>query len=200
MAFANFNPRAATSVDFANPERAPLLLIAGSDDHTVSASVDHSAAKLYNKHGANGSTDYKEFGCRSLSSSAWKGGKKWRIMSSAGPLSTPPIRRLVGTRLGAVDLLRAAFAEAPVNSFVSRPRRYVDAEVHGALRGVEALWAIRDLHTSRPRAGLDCRRLTTAFGHSLDWLEPEGPKHVSLRGERVVGGQVADASTRFLEA
>ena len=34
-AFANFNPHAATHVDFANDDRAPLLLIAGELDHTV---------------------------------------------------------------------------------------------------------------------------------------------------------------------
>jgi pimeloyl-ACP methyl ester carboxylesterase len=58
-AFANFNPRAATRVDFGNDDRAPLLLIAGEDDHTVPAVVDKSAAKHYRKSSAI--TDYKEF-------------------------------------------------------------------------------------------------------------------------------------------
>jgi pimeloyl-ACP methyl ester carboxylesterase len=58
-AFANFNPRAATSVDFGNEDRAPLLLIAGEDDHTVPAVVDRSAAKHYRKSSAI--TEYKEF-------------------------------------------------------------------------------------------------------------------------------------------
>lgn len=58
-AFANFNPRAATRVDFRNEDRAPLLLIAGEDDHTVPAVVDRSAAKHYRK--ASAITEYKEF-------------------------------------------------------------------------------------------------------------------------------------------
>jgi CheY-like chemotaxis protein len=62
-AFANFNPRAATSVDFRNANRAPLLLIAGENDHTVPAVVDRSAAKHYRKSSAI--TEYKEFPGRS---------------------------------------------------------------------------------------------------------------------------------------
>jgi pimeloyl-ACP methyl ester carboxylesterase len=58
-AFANFNPRAANRVDFANDDRAPLLLIAGEDDHTVPAVIDRSAAKHYRKSSAV--TEYKEF-------------------------------------------------------------------------------------------------------------------------------------------
>jgi pimeloyl-ACP methyl ester carboxylesterase len=58
-AFANFNPRAATRLDFGNDDRAPLLLIAGEDDHTVPAVVDKSAAKHYRKSSAI--TDFKEF-------------------------------------------------------------------------------------------------------------------------------------------
>ena len=58
-ALANFNPRAATHVDFGNEDRAPLLLIAGENDHTVPAVVDSSAAKHYRKSSAI--TEYKEF-------------------------------------------------------------------------------------------------------------------------------------------
>jgi alpha-beta hydrolase superfamily lysophospholipase len=62
-AFANFNPHAATRVDFRNDDRAPLLLIAGEKDHTVPAVVDRSVAKHYAKSAAL--TDYKEFPGRS---------------------------------------------------------------------------------------------------------------------------------------
>lgn len=62
-AFANFNPHAATRVDFRNPDRAPLLLIAGGSDHTVPAVVDRSVAKHYAKSPAL--TEYKEFPGRS---------------------------------------------------------------------------------------------------------------------------------------
>ena len=62
-ALANFNPHAATRVDFDNDERAPLLLIAGGADHVVPAAVDRETAKHY----ANSSavTEYKEFPGRS---------------------------------------------------------------------------------------------------------------------------------------
>jgi alpha-beta hydrolase superfamily lysophospholipase len=62
-AFANFNPRAATKVDFGRDDRAPLLIIAGAEDHTVPAVVDRSAAKHYRKSSAV--TDFKEFTGRS---------------------------------------------------------------------------------------------------------------------------------------
>jgi pimeloyl-ACP methyl ester carboxylesterase len=62
-AFANFNPHAPTHVDFANDDRAPLLLIAGKLDHTVPAVVDESAAKHYRKSSAL--TEYVEFPGRS---------------------------------------------------------------------------------------------------------------------------------------
>ena len=62
-ALANFNPHAATRVDFGNDDRAPLLVIAGGEDHIVPASVDASTAKHYRKSDAT--TDYKEFPGRS---------------------------------------------------------------------------------------------------------------------------------------
>jgi pimeloyl-ACP methyl ester carboxylesterase len=62
-AFANFNPRAATRVDFHNDDRAPLLLISGGEDHIVPAAVDASTAKHYRKSKAI--TEYKEFPERS---------------------------------------------------------------------------------------------------------------------------------------
>lgn len=61
--FANFNPRAATRVDFRNDDRAPLLLIAGGKDHVAPASLTKSNAKLYRKSKAI--TDFKEFPDRS---------------------------------------------------------------------------------------------------------------------------------------
>jgi pimeloyl-ACP methyl ester carboxylesterase len=56
---ANFNPHAATTVDFANDDRAPLLLIAGGKDHTVPASVTHANFELFDKSRAV--TAYKEY-------------------------------------------------------------------------------------------------------------------------------------------
>jgi pimeloyl-ACP methyl ester carboxylesterase len=62
-ALANFNPHAATKVDFGNDDRAPLLLIAGGSDHTVPAVIDRQAADRYAKSRAT--TAYKEFPGRS---------------------------------------------------------------------------------------------------------------------------------------
>jgi pimeloyl-ACP methyl ester carboxylesterase len=62
-AFANFNPHAATTVNFHNDDRAPLLLIAGGKDHVAPASVTEANFKLYRKSKAI--TDYKEFPDRS---------------------------------------------------------------------------------------------------------------------------------------
>ena len=58
-AFANFNPYAATAVDFQNDDRAPLLLVSGGKDHVSPASVVEANFKLYRKTKAV--TEYKEF-------------------------------------------------------------------------------------------------------------------------------------------
>ena len=58
-AFANFNPHAATAVDFQNASRAPLLLISGGNDHVSPASVVEANFKLYGKSKAV--TEYKSF-------------------------------------------------------------------------------------------------------------------------------------------
>jgi len=60
---ANFNPHAATTVNFANDTRAPLLLIAGGRDHIAPASVTKANYKLYSKSKAV--TEYKEYPERS---------------------------------------------------------------------------------------------------------------------------------------
>jgi alpha-beta hydrolase superfamily lysophospholipase len=60
---ANFNPHAATKIDFHNDARAPLLLIAGGKDHIAPASVTRANAKLQSKSKAI--TAYKEFPGRS---------------------------------------------------------------------------------------------------------------------------------------
>lgn len=60
---ANFNPHAATTVDFHNDHRPPLLLVAGGRDHTVPASVTRANFKLFGHSQAV--TEYKEFPERS---------------------------------------------------------------------------------------------------------------------------------------
>lgn len=61
-AFANFNPHAATAVNFQNDDRAPLLLIAGGQDHVSPASVVEANFRLYRKSSAI--TEYREFPSR----------------------------------------------------------------------------------------------------------------------------------------
>jgi pimeloyl-ACP methyl ester carboxylesterase len=61
---ANFTPgHQETWVNFGNDERAPLLFIAGGEDHIVPAKVNKSNADHYAKSAAH--TDYREFTGRS---------------------------------------------------------------------------------------------------------------------------------------
>jgi pimeloyl-ACP methyl ester carboxylesterase len=58
-AFANFTPHAATSVNFRNDTRAPLLLVAGGKDRIARPSLVKANLDLYRESKAE--TDYKEF-------------------------------------------------------------------------------------------------------------------------------------------
>ncbi len=72
-ALANFNPHAATRVDFDNDDRAPLLIIGGGSDHVVPAAVTREAAGHYRNSTAV--TEYKEFEGRShytLGQAGWE--------------------------------------------------------------------------------------------------------------------------------
>jgi pimeloyl-ACP methyl ester carboxylesterase len=60
---ANLNPQAATKVDYRNDRRAPLLLIAGGEDHIVPPSVNRSNFRKYRNSKAI--TDFAEFPGRS---------------------------------------------------------------------------------------------------------------------------------------
>ena len=62
-ALANFNPHAATKVDFHNDDRAPLLLIAGGADHVVPAVGRPRSAQALPQ--VQRVTEYKEFPGRS---------------------------------------------------------------------------------------------------------------------------------------
>jgi pimeloyl-ACP methyl ester carboxylesterase len=57
--FANFHLHPPTEVQFKNAERAPLLIVGASEDHTVPASLAKAAYKRYEKSPAK--TDYLEF-------------------------------------------------------------------------------------------------------------------------------------------
>jgi len=58
-AFANFSPHSATTVNFRNDTRAPLLLVAGGKDRVVPSSIVKANFDLYRESKAD--TDYKEF-------------------------------------------------------------------------------------------------------------------------------------------
>jgi pimeloyl-ACP methyl ester carboxylesterase len=62
-AFANFTRHAATEVDFAREGRAPLLFIAGGDDHIVPPALNKENVRRYRKSASV--TDYVEFPDRS---------------------------------------------------------------------------------------------------------------------------------------
>ena len=72
-ALANFKPGAATTVDWGNDDRAPLLLIAGGEDHVAPASLNESNFKHYRSSAAV--TEFKEFPGRShytLGQAGWE--------------------------------------------------------------------------------------------------------------------------------
>jgi pimeloyl-ACP methyl ester carboxylesterase len=56
---ANFSLHPPTAVQFKNRERAPLLIVGATEDHTVPASVSRAQHKKYEKSPAQ--TDYLEF-------------------------------------------------------------------------------------------------------------------------------------------
>ena len=62
-ALANASPSSAFRVDYGKDDRAPLLFIAGGDDHIVPAAANRSNLKKYGKSKAV--VDYKEFPGRS---------------------------------------------------------------------------------------------------------------------------------------
>jgi pimeloyl-ACP methyl ester carboxylesterase len=62
-AVANFNPHSPAAVDFKNSSRAPLLFIAGGEDHVAPASLNEANLKHY-RH-SDAITELKEFPGRS---------------------------------------------------------------------------------------------------------------------------------------
>src|SRR6185312_3324513 len=88
-ALANFNPHAATTVNFENNDRAPLLLVSGGKDHVSPASVVEANYKLYRK--ASAVTEYKEFPERThytLGQAGWEEvadyALEWALKNSSG--------------------------------------------------------------------------------------------------------------------
>jgi pimeloyl-ACP methyl ester carboxylesterase len=72
-ALANFSPHSPAAVDFKNEHRAPLLLIAGGEDHVAPASLNESNYKHYKA--SDVVTDFKVFPGRShytLGQAGWE--------------------------------------------------------------------------------------------------------------------------------
>ena len=91
-ALANLNPRAATRVDFHNDDRAPLLVIAGGEDHVSPVAINEATARLQGESQAV--TDYKEFPGRShytLGQAGWEEvadyALRWATEHAAAPRS-----------------------------------------------------------------------------------------------------------------
>jgi len=91
---ANFNPHAATTVDFQNNDRAPLLMIAGEYDHISPPSVVEANTKLYCKSSAV--TEYSLFPGRThyiLGQQGWEEvadyALDWALRNAAPPREVP---------------------------------------------------------------------------------------------------------------
>lgn len=89
---ANFNPHAATAVNFLNDDRAPLLLVAGGRDHVVPASVTRANFNLFNASRAI--TAYREYPDRTHWTIAQAGWEQvaddvleWALDNAAHPAS-----------------------------------------------------------------------------------------------------------------
>lgn len=94
-AAAIFNLSAATTVNVANPTRGPLLLISGTEDHTVPPVLVKSAFKAYSSSPAV--TEFKEFPGRGHSltiDSGWRDLAEyclmWLKVQGLGPDSADP--------------------------------------------------------------------------------------------------------------
>jgi pimeloyl-ACP methyl ester carboxylesterase len=73
-AFALLNPNAASKVNYHNNNRAPLLFIAGGNDHLAAASISRANMRKYLKN-STATVDYREFPTRThhtIGQSGWE--------------------------------------------------------------------------------------------------------------------------------
>jgi alpha-beta hydrolase superfamily lysophospholipase len=91
--FANFTPHASTTYNFANDDRAPLLFIAGGNDHILPHAVQHENFEKNVKH-SEAITAYRLFPGRShytCGEAGWEAvadfALDWALAPSAGDLS-----------------------------------------------------------------------------------------------------------------
>jgi pimeloyl-ACP methyl ester carboxylesterase len=92
-ALANFSPHSPAGVNFKNEERAPLLLIAGGEDHVAPASLNESNFKHYKSTRAV--TEFKVFPGRShytLGQAGWEEvadyALDWSVEHAAVPVAS----------------------------------------------------------------------------------------------------------------
>jgi pimeloyl-ACP methyl ester carboxylesterase len=92
-ALANFSPHSPAAVNFKNEERAPLLLIAGGEDHVAPASLNESNFKHYKSTRAV--TEFKVFPGRShytLGQAGWEEvadyALDWSVEHAAAPVAS----------------------------------------------------------------------------------------------------------------
>jgi pimeloyl-ACP methyl ester carboxylesterase len=89
-AFANFNPKAPSKVDFHKADRAPLLVVGNDKDHTVPASVSKEAAHRLAK--SKTVVDYKEFPGRphfTAGAPGWEAVADYALEWATGHTGTP---------------------------------------------------------------------------------------------------------------
>jgi pimeloyl-ACP methyl ester carboxylesterase len=93
-AFANFKGRTPLQLDFTNPDRAPLLIVAGGSDHVVPAVIDRVAARRCERSDAV--TEFKEFPGSSPYTVGQDGWEEiadyaldWALENAAGPALAP---------------------------------------------------------------------------------------------------------------
>jgi non-heme chloroperoxidase len=59
-AFANLNPRTPAKVNFTTPQRGPMLVVSGEQDHTVPHAIAYAAYKLQRRN-KDADTEFTEF-------------------------------------------------------------------------------------------------------------------------------------------
>ena len=97
-ALALLNPKASSKVNYANSNRAPLLFIAGGNDHIVPPAINKSNVRKYVKK-SSAVTDYREFPNRTHHTVGQKGWEEvadfaiqWASMHARGQVTLDDVR------------------------------------------------------------------------------------------------------------
>lgn len=83
----NFDPGAPTKVDFEKPDRAPLLFIASSEDHIMSAGLNRSNAKHY-RSGTIGFREFEGRGHFTVGEAGWEAVADFALEWTREPTAT----------------------------------------------------------------------------------------------------------------